>query len=335
MASGHCQVFASRLPRANPPSSTDAYRCNALAMPPPPTRERKLMLIDVSSLVYRAFFALPPLSTSSGQPISAVYGFDRMLNRALVTERPTHVVACFDAGIPSERLEAVPEYKAQRPEMPDPLRSQFPIVQTLLEGLGIAMVEIEGEEADDCIATIATRASAERFDNVILSGDLDLLQLVDNHCTVIVTRRGVTDLARYDVAAVRERYGLMAQQLPDYRGLKGDPSDNLPGVPGIGEKTAAKLISEYGSLDNLLAKADTVTPKRISELLIKYADQARRCRDVSTAKRDLAIELDWRDSEYHAPDPATLQALYERFEFRSLLRGTGNPPVDVERSSLS
>jgi len=301
-------------------------------------RERKLLLIDVYALVYRSFFALPPLTTSSGRQIGAAYGFDRMLNSVIATEHPTHIVACFDAGIPAERLVAVPQYKAQRPEMPDELRPQFEIVRRLLDALNVAIVEVEGEEADDCIATLATRASAQRFNNVILSGDLDLLQLVDEHATVIVTRRGVSDLARYDVKAVRERFGLLPSQLPDYRGLKGDPSDNLPGVPGIGEKTAAKLIGEFGSLDELLEQVDAVKPPRIAALLREHADQARRCRDVSTAKRDLPIALEWAQCEVRTPDPDKLQALYAELEFRSLLRAVGpiagsQPPAPATPAS--
>jgi len=294
-------------------------------------RGRKLLLIDISALVYRAFFALPPLSTSAGQPIGAAYGFDRMLARGLSMERPSHVAACFDAGIPQERLATVPEYKANRPAMPDELRSQFPVVRMILDVLNVAIVEMEGEEADDCIATLATRASAEALTNVIVSGDLDLLQLVDEHCTVIVTRRGISDLARYDQQAVRERFGLTPAQLPDFRGLKGDPSDNLPGVPGIGEKTAAKLIAEFGSLDELLARVDEVRPPRIAQLLRSHGDQARRCRDVTLAKRDLAVNLSWSDLEYREPDPFRLQELYAELEFRSLVRGVTPGP----RSALT
>jgi DNA polymerase-1 len=279
----------------------------------------ELLLIDVYSLVYRAFFALPPLSTSSGKPVNAAYGFQRMLARFLREEQPSHVVACFDAGIPAERLAAVPEYKAQRPETPDDLRPQFDLVRRILDGYGIATVQIEGEEADDCIATISTLAREAQLDTVVLSGDLDLLQLVAPHCTIVVTKRGITDLMRYDEAAVRARYGLSPEQLPDYRGLKGDPSDNLPGVPGIGEKTATKLIAQFGSLDALLANTESVTPKRIADLLREHADKARACRDVSRAKRDLPILPDWERWRYVQPSPERLAQLFAELEFKSLL----------------
>lgn len=280
---------------------------------------RTLLLLDVYALVYRAFFALPPLTSPAGSAVNAAYGFERMLARIILQERPTHAAACFDAGIPAERLSIAPEYKAHRPEMPDDLSSQFPLVRRLLEAYRIPIVEIPGEEADDCIATLATRASADRLRSVIVSGDLDLLQLVDEHCTVVMPRRGISDMLRYDVAAVKERFGLEPAQLPDYRGLKGDPSDNLPGVPGIGEKTAAKLLAQFGSLDALLANAESVTPKRVADLLVRYADQARRCRDVSIAKRDLPIALTWPDAEFHGPDADKLNALFRELGFRSLI----------------
>jgi DNA polymerase-1 len=281
--------------------------------------DRKLLLIDVYALVYRAFFALPPLTTSKGIPVSAAYGFERMLNRVLNDERPTHAIACLDAGIPAQRLAAVPEYKAQRPETPDDLKPQFGLVRKILDAYGIPIVEVEGEEADDCIATVASRASRERFCSIVVSGDLDLLQLVDEHCTVVLTRRGISELARYDGAAVRERFGLEPRQLPDYRALKGDPSDNLPGIPGVGDKTAAKLIAQYGSLEHLLQHAADVTPKRIADLLLQYADQARRCRQVSLATRDLPIAIEWETCEFTAPTRERLAALYAQLEFRSLL----------------
>lgn len=284
-----------------------------------------LLVIDVYALVYRAFFALPPLSTSGGTPVNAAYGFQRMLQRVLNDEQPTHVVACFDAGIPAERFAAVPEYKANRAETPDDLRPQFALVRHILESYGIAIVEVEGEEADDCIATIVTRASEQQVNSVIVSGDLDLLQLVNPHCTVVVTRRGITEMARYDVAAVQERYGLSPEQLPDFRGLKGDPSDNLPGVPGIGEKTAARLIGQFGSLDALLANLATVTPQRIAQLLSDHADKAKACRDVSQAKRDLDIRTDWQRWRFVAPSSEALAELYRALEFKSLLSKVSTP----------
>ncbi|HEY5093549.1 MAG TPA: DNA polymerase I [Candidatus Eremiobacteraceae bacterium] len=301
--------------------------------------ERKLLLLDVYALVYRAFFALPPLTTSSGAAVNAVYGFERMLARALASEKPSHAVACFDAGIPAERLAAMPTYKAQRPDMPNELRSQFPLVRKVLAAYGVAAVEVESEEADDCIATLATRASSQAFASVIVSGDLDLLQLVDQHCTVLTPKRGFSDLMRYDEAAVFERYGLRPSQLADYRGLKGDPSDNLSGVPGIGEKTAVKLIAQFGTLEEVLAHAREVKPDRIGALLVEHADLARRCRDVSLAKRTLPIALTWDECAYREPERERLAAMYNEFEFRGLFsrnEGRGDPkPEEVLGTSAT
>jgi len=302
--------------------------------------ERKLLLLDVYALVYRAFFALPPLTTSSGTAVNAVFGFERMLARGLATEKPSHAVACFDAGIPAERLAAMPTYKAQRPDMPNELRSQFPLVRKVLAAYGVAAVEVESEEADDCIATLATRASSQAFASVIVSGDLDLLQLVDEHCTVLTPKRGFSDLMRYDEAAVFERYGLRSSQLADYRGLKGDPSDNLPGVPGIGEKTAAKLIAQFGTLEEVLAHAQDVKPDRIGKLLTEHADLARRCRDVSLAKRTLPIALTWDECVYSEPERERLAAMYQEFEFRGLFsriegRGDLKPEEALDASTTA
>jgi len=283
-----------------------------------PERERELLILDVYALVYRAYFALPPLTTSAGVPVNAVYGFDRMLNRVLGSERPTHIAACFDAGIPQERFDTMPAYKAHRPDMPDDLRPQFESVRAALDAYGIRAIQVQGEEADDCIATLATRASRDGIFSAIITGDLDLLQLVDDWTTVVVTRRGMSDMTRYDTDAVRERFGLDPAQLPDFRGLKGDPSDNLPGVPGIGEKTAAKLIAQFGTLDALLEHTAEVTPKRIAGLLDQYADQARRCRAVSIAKRDLPIDVGWDELKYEAPPRERLAKFYAAFEFRTL-----------------
>ncbi len=214
-----------------------------------------LMLLDTYGLVYRAFFALPGLTTSKGMPINAVYGFTMMLNKLIADEKPTHVIAAFDKGMPAERVALYAEYKAQRQAMPDDLRSQFALVRRILATYGIPIVEIEGQEADDVIATLARQAEEAGEQTVVVTGDLDLLQIVDDRTTVLTTRRGITELGRYDPAAVRERFELEPAQLPDYRGLKGDPSDNLPGIPGVGEKTATKLLQAAGSLDALVAQS--------------------------------------------------------------------------------
>lgn len=283
----------------------------------------RLMLLDIYGLVYRAFFALPPLTTTRGVPINAAYGFTMMLNKIMAEEKPTHVIACFDKGLPPERREIYPDYKMQRTAMPDELRSQFGIIRRILETLQIPIVELEGQEADDVIATLASLAVGH--ERLVVTGDLDLLQMIEPGVTALVTRRGITELARYDEAAVRERFGLEPSQLADYRGLKGDPSDNLPGVPGVGEKTATKILQAARTLDALLANPALAGTPKLQGLIVQYGEQARACRDVSVLKRDLPVQLDWEASTVRRPDPDAIYKLYYELEFKTLLRSLPEP----------
>ncbi len=288
----------------------------------------KLMLLDTYGLVYRAFFALPPLTTTRGVPINAAYGFTMMLNKVLADEKPTHVIAAFDKGMPAERLAMYKEYKAQRDAMPDELRGQFALVRQILATFGIPIVEMEGQEADDVIATLARQVEDAGEHTIVITGDLDLLQLVDDFTTVLTTRRGITELGRYDGAAVRERFGLEPSQLPDYRGLKGDPSDNLPGIPGVGEKTATKLLQAAGSLDALIANPALAGTAKLQALVEQYGAQAQLCRTVSVVRRDLPIPLDREASRFRAPSDADLYKSYSELEFKTLLAKL-QPPIDL------
>ncbi len=283
------------------------------------------MLLDTYGLVYRAFFALPVLLTSKGVPIHAAYGFLTMLLKIVADEKPTHVVACFDKGPPHARLALYEQYKAQRQTMPDDLRSQFDLVRRILQTFRVPIIEIEGEEADDIIATLAHRAVDEGRRVSVVTGDLDLLQIVDEKTTVLVTRRGISELGRYDPAAVRERFDLEPAQLADYRGLKGDPSDNLPGIPGVGEKTASKLIRVAGSLDNLIANPKLAGSPKLEQLVRTYGDQARVYRDVSVVSRDLELTVPWNDAQFSQPPADELFVLYRDLEFKSLLAKLATP----------
>jgi DNA polymerase-1 len=287
----------------------------------------KLMLLDTYGLVYRAFFALPSLTTTKGVPINAAYGFTMMLAKLIADEQPTHVIAAFDKGRPVARLALYDQYKAQRTEQPDDLRSQFGLVRRILATFGIPIVEIEGDEADDIIATLAHLAEEQEQQTVVVTGDLDLLQIVDARTTVLMTRRGITDLGRYDPEAVRARFELEPSQLADYRGLKGDPSDNLPGIPGVGEKTAIKLIKAAGSLDRLLKMPSLAGSAKLEALVREHGEQARICRDVSVVRRDLPIPLDWDAARFTPPGNDDLYALYREFEFKTLLARL-QPPSD-------
>ena len=278
-----------------------------------------LMLLDTYGLVYRAYFALPGLTTSTGTPINAVYGFTMMLNKLIADEKPTHVVAAFDKGTPAERVALYAEYKAQRRAMPDELRGQFALVRQVLATYRIPVVEMEGQEADDVIATLARQAQEAGEQTIVVTGDLDLLQIVDDRVTVLVTRRGITELGRYDPLAVRERFGLEPSQLPDYRGLKGDPSDNLPGIPGVGEKTASKLLQAAGSLDALVSNPGLAGNPKLERLIEEYGQQACLCRAVSVVRSDLPLMVDWEGSRYTVPSDAELYRLYSELEFKTLL----------------
>ena len=286
----------------------------------------RVVLIDSYGLIYRAFFALPMLTTKAGQPINAAYGFTSMLNRIIAEEKPTYIVAAFDKGPPQARIDRFPAYKAHREETPDELRSQFALVRRVLEAYGIPIMEMAGEEADDVIATLARQVEGKHEVRVI-TGDLDLLQIVDEHTTVVATRRGMSDLTEYNVAAVYERYALSPAQLPDYRGLKGDPSDNLPGIPGIGEKTASKLIAQAGSLDALLADPTLAKSPHYEKLLREHGEIARTCRDISVIATDLPIEFPWEAARYKAADPAALAPLFRELEFKQLLAKLEVPAI--------
>lgn len=223
----------------------------------------RLLLLDGHSLAYRAFFALPAenFTTSTGQHTNAVYGFASMLMNLIRDERPTHIAVAFDVSRKTFRSEKFPEYKATRSATPDEFKSQSAFLYQLVDAFGIKRFELAGFEADDILATISTAAKTEGFEVLICTGDRDSFQLVDGDVTVLYPKKGVTELARMTPAAVTEKYGLTPAQYPDFAALRGDPSDNLPSVPGVGEKTATKWIQEYGSLGELLAKADKLAGK--------------------------------------------------------------------------
>jgi len=290
----------------------------------------KLMLLDTYGLVYAAFFAMKerPLTTADGTRIEAAYVFTTTLQKLIVDEAPTHIVACFDRGLPQARVALFEAYKAQRETMPDELRSQFALVRRILGVYQIPILELEGQEADDIIATLAQQSEREGHATVVITGDNDLLQIVDERTTVLVrTRMG--GVIRYDVAAVTARFDLAPRQLPDYRGLKGDPSDNLPGIPGVGEKTAIKLIKAAGSLDALLADPARAGSAKLEALVREHGEVARQCRDVSVILRDLPVVVPWDDARYTLPPSDQLYTLYRDLEFKSLLAKLPVPSNDA------
>ncbi|MDQ1671694.1 MAG: polymerase, partial [Frankiaceae bacterium] len=246
-----------------------------------PARSR-LLLLDGHSLAYRAFFALPVenFSTTTGQPTNAVYGFTAMLINILRDEAPTHVVVAWDESRPTFRHEAYAEYKATRSETPSDFRGQVSLIREVCEALAIPMVSAPGYEADDVIATLATQAATADMGVLIVTGDRDALQLVTDDITVLMTRRGISDMTRFTPEEVQAKYSLSPVQYPDFAALRGDPSDNLPSIPGVGEKTASKWIQQFGSLDALIDRVDEV-PGKAGNALREHLSNVMRNRQLT------------------------------------------------------
>jgi DNA polymerase-1 len=283
-----------------------------------PDDRKTLLLLDGHSLAYRAFFALPVenFSTTTGQATNAVYGFTAMLINVLRDEAPTHVAVAFDLSAPTFRHEAYAGYKATRSETPSDFRGQLSLIQEVLDALAIPTVSKEGFEADDVIATLATQAAGE-MQTLIVTGDRDALQLVTDDVTVLMTRRGISDMIRYTPAAVQEKYGLTPAQYPDFAALRGDPSDNLPSVPGIGEKTAAKLILEHGSFAGLVEHVDEVKGK-VGENLRAHLADVQLNRRLTELDRDVALPLRPVDLEVRPWDREAVHRLFDTLQFRVL-----------------
>ncbi len=286
----------------------------------------KALFVDGHSLAYRAFFALPDtLATAEGQPTNAVLGFAQMLLRILGEQKPDYLAVAFDKGKPAFRLEEFAAYKAQRKPTPDKLAPQFPLIKEFVGALGAPILEVEGWEGDDILAALTDIARADGVETLILTGDRDTLQLVGPGVRAIITLRGISETTEFDAAAVKAKYGVQPQMLPDLKGLVGDPSDNLPGVPGIGPKTAASLLERFGTLDNLLGHIDDVTPERVREALRTYADDARTCRSLATIRHEVpfAAPPELESLRYRGPDRDRLAEYLRRLEFRSLLKRLG------------
>jgi DNA polymerase-1 len=281
-------------------------------------RER-LLLLDGHSLAYRAFFALPPenFSTTTGQPTNAVYGFTAMLINVLRDEQPTHVAVAFDRGEPTFRHEQWVEYKANRRETPADFRNQLSLIFEVLDALGIQRMSVPGYEADDIIATLATQAEQAGFDVLIVTGDRDVLQLVDERTTALMTRRGITEMTRFTPEEVSAKYGLTPAQYPDYAALRGDPSDNLPSIPGVGEKTAARWVAEFGSLAELVDRADEVKG-RAGDNLREHLSDVLRNRQLTELARDVPLEVGPADLRPADWDREQIHQLFDTLQFRVL-----------------
>jgi len=278
-----------------------------------------LLVIDGNSLAHRAFHAIPLLSTTWGVITNAVYGFTNMLLKVLA-EYPAELVAvCFDKGKITFRHGDYEGYKAHRKATPDELRTQFPLIKELLAAMRIPVLEREGYEADDLIGTLTFQAEKAKIKSIILTGDQDALQLVSPLTRVLLTRKGITELEEYTEEKVAERFGVAPSQFADYKGLVGDHSDNIPGVPGIGAKTAAALLKEYGSLENLIALIPEL-PDRLQEKIGAYANQALLSKRLATILRDAPLEVDLQQCRWTGPDHQQMLTLFHKLEFKSLLR---------------
>ncbi len=291
----------------------------------------RLMLLDGNGLIYRGYYALiaTPLTTSKGELVNAVFGFTNIVLRAIQDVKPDAVVIAFDLGRPTFRHERYLEYKATRQRMPDELRDQFPKVRDVVAALGFPVYEREGFEADDVIATLVGQAEARDLETTIVTGDLDMLQLVSQRTRLVVSLRGgVANTVVYDLDRIQERWGLRPDQMLDYKAIKGDSTDNIPGVPGVGEKTAAKLVSTFGGLDALYERIDEVTPERLRPLLIEARERVLESRELQRLVRDVPVELDADAARIGVYDRDAVVRLFREFEFRTLIDRL--PPLEGE-----
>jgi DNA polymerase-1 len=313
----------------------------------PDSRERRLFLIDGPSLVYRAFFALPEsIATSTGVPTNAIFGFASMLVKIVTEYGVCPTVVAWDAGM-SGRTEVFAEYKAQRRSRPDLLKQQWPAMEPLVEAFGYSNVRVEGFEADDVIASIAEHAlrAEPPVPVMIVTGDRDAFQLIDGDgiVKVMATARGITDTKIYDRQAVIDRYGIAPELIPDFYGLKGDTSDNIPGIPGIGDKTASELIQSYGTLEEVLAHVDEIKGAKRKENLVEHAENARISKQLATVQRDVAVDFDIAAESVREPDRSRVREVFREYELRDPLRrleeALGDPdlaaPVPAAEVKLS
>ncbi|MFC5471856.1 DNA polymerase I [Cohnella suwonensis] len=277
----------------------------------------KLVLIDGNSIINRAFYALPPLTNSSGLHTNAVLGFTTMLLKVLEEEKPSHVLVAFDAGKVTFRHEGYAEYKGGRQKTPPELSEQFPLLKELLQAFSIPQFELAGYEADDIIGTLAKLAEDGGKSAVVVSGDKDMLQLASDQVSVLITRKGVSDVERYTPEAIAEKYGISPAQIIDLKGLMGDASDNIPGVPGVGEKTALKLLQEFGTVENVLERAHEVKGK-LRENIEANMDSARMSKQLATIFREVPLERTMDDIAWNGYENASLAAAFRKLEFRNL-----------------
>jgi len=309
--------------------------------------KKRLIIIDGNALIHRAFHALPPLKTKKGELINAVYGFLLVFLRAIKEFQPDYIVATFDTAKPTFRHKDFKEYKSKRPHAPKELTEQIPKTKEILTAFNVPCFEKEGFEADDIIGTIARLAPKKQvipeIETIILSGDLDVLQLIDKNTKAYILRKGLKDTILYGEEQVKERYGILPDQLVDFRALRGDPSDNIPGVTGIGEKTAIQLIKDFGSLENIYRQIEEKTEKSkeikpaIKEKLTQYKEQAFFSKALSEINKNVPIDFNLEESSFKNYDKEKATRVLEEKEFYSLINrlpSSGKPVEDPKNYQL-
>jgi DNA polymerase-1 len=286
---------------------------------------KTLVLIDGNALIHRAYHALPPLKTKKGQLVNAVYGFVSILFRVIQELKPDYLVATFDLAGPTFRDLEYQDYKAKRVKPPQELYDQIPLIKKIVKALNIPIYEKKGFEADDVIGTIIQQVKNNPpvggIKNIIITGDLDVLQLIDKQTEVYTLKKGVKDTVVYNQTAVKERYGLTPKQITDFKGLKGDPSDNIPGVPGVGEKTAIELIKKFGSLEKLYRglPSSNLNPK-LKARLLEYKDQAFFSQRLATIKKDVPLDFNLEKCRWGKFNRSRVIKLLKELEFNSLIK---------------
>lgn len=308
-----------------------------------PTQRKKLVLIDGHAMIHRAFHAVPEnLATSTGEIVNATFGFTSMLLKALAEVKPDYIAVTFDRPAPTFRHTEFAEYKAHRPALPDNMRPQFGRIRAVVQAFGIPIYEKDGFEADDVLGTLAVQAKQQGVDTVIFTGDMDTLQLVNDHVTVMVAKRGITEATVYDEDGVKVRYGLPPEKLPDFKGLVGDKSDNIPGVPGIGEKTASKLIADHGDLEGVYAHLDELKPKE-QKLLRDAKEQAIKSKHLATIVLDAPVQVNLEACRVENMTPDKVVTIFRELEFRTLIDktlalfrdlGAGHSPRETHEVAL-
>ena len=286
--------------------------------------KKRLIIIDSNSIIHRAYHALPPLTTKKGELVNAIYGFLLVFFKAIREFQPDYIAATFDYPAPTFRHKKYKEYKITRPPAPEELYQQIPKVKEVLEAFNVPVFEKEGFEADDIIGTISKKFPKKQVypevESIILSGDLDTLQLVDKNTKIYLLRKGVKETVLYDEDLVKEKYqGLTPEQTIDFKALKGDPSDNIPGVTGIGEKIAIELIKKFKSLENLYQNLDKIKPK-LKELLLQQKEQAFLSKTLVQIKKDVPIDFDLKKCQWREYDKSKILQIFKNLEFYSLIK---------------